>query len=753
MPSLLLLGFSLLLASAQSPEQAATPAKVTFSEAAAPLSRLMPHLAELTKLPLKVSKAMETEVVLVSVHDVSVTDLLKHVASATGGMWTQSDNTYYLSPSVPVREALKQRGYKARVAKLTLDLKKMDPANQPKKPKSAEAQFDVGMMFGTHGDAVFYQLLSAIGPQQLANLLTGERAVLSTKPLARQFPLNGSEEIISAYIQRHNAEADKLAEKVKQQMDQAGGDESGVTSTTVTDEMSTGFSPFGATQRINGRAEKALLILTRQQGMVAIFGSGELSAELVLYDAAGKEVGRDRASLGSYFDADEMEELMAAGMGKAKPTTETPLELSPESKLFAKHLREMQMNAGQNSPKGMTAEEQKQFTEKLMHPELFDPIAYPADLLAAYAKAKNLQIVASLPDTFSSWLISLMLGAPTTSSIEKKLANDTGLVVDNSEGWLAISPGEFRVEPMNRVDLASIMATFSGRKDPTIDQLAAAALAGLGDPEHGMLSELWVILAAPSLATMFGEDWDMLRFYGALTPEQRTALFASKRLSIGALDGGQQALLERMIYGASSGMFSFFGGEAPLKVEQKRDQGSLLDGADAIFNDTMEMYGLDGESPHDYRGEPTEVAPNGLPSGTAITLKVSNVQVLEPEIKGKNAGPAAEAYSQPMGIEQIAGMVAMRDSPQFSQMSANFPTFDHVKIGSKRNLHFRIYVSPESFKSSSLSDCSFPPGQTYSLNNLPGDLQKKYNDALKQMRDAYKNAPPDGVDGKAVPPR
>ena len=736
--------FSLFLGFAHAQEQPSAPnpaLKVTFSEPAAPLSRLMPHLAELTKLPLKVTKAMETEVVLVSVHDVTADELLKRIAAATGGKWGQSENTYYLSPSTGAREALKGRAFNARAVKLAVDLKKLDPANKKPDVKPTPGQIDMSMMMGARGDAVFYQLLSAIGPRQLAGMLPGDRAVLSTKPMGRQYSLPPCDEAIAAYIARRNKEADKAAAKTN------NGTEDGDVAASAT-----GFNPFGPAQPVKGRPAKVILILTRTEGIGAIIGNGELSCELVLYDAAGKELSRDSANLGSFFDSDEMQELMATSTGKATPTTDPQLEVSPATKQFTKYLRSMQMGAGQNPSGGMSADLQKQMRDRLMHPEAFDPVAYPADLLAAYAKAKNLQLVASLPDSFGVWLISLMMSSTTSARVEKKLSNDTGLVIDVADGWLTIAPGDFRSEPMNRVDLANILASLSGETNPSIDQLAAAALAGLGDPDHGMLPELWMALASPGLATLFAEDWDMLRVYGALSADQKAVLSSAKRLSVTALTEPQKAQLERMIYGASSGI-SFFTGEAPLHVEAKRDEGSILGAADSMFSDALEQYGVDGESSKDYRGEPTEVAPNGLPAGAAITLKMGSSQVLEPEIKDKST-TAATAYNQPMGVEQLAGMVAMKDSPQFAQMSSYLPAFNRVKIGTKRSLHFRIYVSADSFKVSTLSDCAFPPGESYALNNLPGALQKKFDEALKQLRAAYGNMGNTVVgQGGAAPPR
>jgi hypothetical protein len=599
---------------------------------------------------------------------------------------------------------------------------------------------DMAMFGGGDGDAVFFQLLSAIGPQQLASMLPGDRAVLSTRPLARQFALPPCDQAIAAYIQRHNAEWDKAQAKAKQ--------DSGETAAEAVDAESQGVSQFGQSQRIKGQPAKVILILSRTQGMGSIVGNGELSCDLVLYDPAGVELARDRANLGSFFDTDEMQELMVSATGKPKATTDPQLELSPEAKQFSKYLHAMQTAAGPNGG-NVASDTLVAFKDRLMHPEVF--VAYPADVIRAYAKAKNLQLVASLPDAFAAWLITLMMSSTTTASVEKKLTHDTSLVVDSSDGWLTVAPGDFRSEPMDRGDLGKILVSLSGEKNPSIDLLAAAALAGLGDPSHGMLPEFWLMLASPSLATVYTQDWDMLRLYGALSVEQRAVLMNTKRLPLAALDEPQKALVDRMIYGASSG-FMFFSNDAPLHVDSKREDNSILGAADTMFSDAMAEYGVDGEASKDYRGEPTEAAPNGLPQGAAITLKISSAQVLEPDLKVKS-NATVQIYNQPMGVEQLAGIVAMKESPQFAQMSNYFPKFDHVLIGAKRSLHFRIYVSADSFKAATLSDCAFPPGETYALNGLPAALQKKFDAALKQMRDAYKDAGNSGADGGGVPPR
>lgn len=736
MPLLAVIGLSLFfgcgLPQGQA-EVAPLDAKVTFSEPAAPLVRLMPRLADATKLPVKVSPAMATEVVCVAVHDVTARDLLEHIATATGGEWTQSSGAYYLGPSNSAREALKQKAYAARTVLIAKDLKSLDPASKkPDEPKDSQpGAVVIGHLFGNQGDPVFFQLLSAIGAQQLASLLPGDRAVLSSRPTPKQYPLPNCDEIITAYVRRVNADIDKAAAN--------GGSDDG------DDEGGPPVQMPWATgnKKITRPPAKVDLVLSRTEGLMSMIGGGGVSADLVLYDAAGKEIHRDHANVGS-FDAGELAEMMTGAQHATTSQPEAPLQLSDETKQFVKLVNSM----NQPGKKTMTEEARRTIVDHLMHPDLFEPLAYPADLLQAYAKAKDLQLVASLPDAFSAWLMLLMGASTTPKSVEHRLDVDTDLVTDRTAGWLTISPGNPSSEPISRADLAKIVAGLYHQKNPSIDLLAEAALAGLGDPEHGMLPEFWLALVDPSQAMLMAQDWPMLRLYGTLSSDQRSYLAAGRPLQLSNMSDNQRAMVERMVYGADSGL-QMFGNDAPLRVEAKRDN-SVLGGAEDMFSDTLADFGYDGQSPNDYRGEPTEAAPNGLPGATTIRLKVTTSQVLQIEPKGKDVD-SMPYYNQPMQVEQIASFVAMRDSPQFSQMSAYFPTFDHVRLGTQRHLHFRIYVSDESFKSSTLSDASFPENSSYSLSALPGDLQTKFDKTLKEMREAYRNAG-SGDDGGAAPP-
>lgn len=718
-----------------------TAAKITFSEPAAPLSRLMPRLAEVTKMNLKVAPVMATEVLCISVHDVARDDLLRRIADATGAKWTEGDGGYYLTPSPQARAALKQKAFEARAAKLTTDLKKLIPTPPGKGGDNKNEAMVPETMFGAHGgDPIFYQLLSTIGPQQLASMLPGDRAVLSSRPTARQYSLPSSDQAVSEFVARHNAEVDKMAADAKK----AGADGEVA---DAAPEMGM-FRDRNGNQRIASPPSKVNLILSRAQGFGALIGGGELNAELVLYDAAGKELTSDRAGLGGLFDMEDMQAMQDEATGKATKPSGAPIELSKETQDFVKYLRSMQMGMG-GAPKMDSALRDK-VRAKALRPDLYDPMAYPADLLQGFAKQKNLQLVASLPDTFASWLLNLMMSTTTAESLDRRMKKDTSLVVTNADGWLVIAPGDFQSEPIDRANLTKIVNTLANDKTPSIDTFAGVALAGMGEPAHGMLPELCVMIVSPSLSMLFMQDWDMLRFFGSLSPDQRTSLGNSNRLSIAALTEPQKSFLDRMVYGAGQPT-EMFGSDGPLRVEVKKPAGSVLGAADEMFNQALAEYGMEGEDPHDYRSEPTEVAPNGLTSAAAVTLKLTTSQVFMPILKTKEP-QVPTMFDNAMPIEQLASMVAMRDSPNFAQMSAMMPTFDQVKVGTQRKLHFRIYVSGEAFRSTTLTDSSFPSDAHYALNALPGDLQKKYDTALKQMRDAYKDAGTAGGDGGAAPP-
>ena len=739
------------------------PATITFEEPAAPLSRLMPDLAAATHRPLKVAPVIANEVLLINVHDVSVDDLLTHMAQAVGGIWTSDKTGYYLAPEVAKRAHLTELGLATRTARLASDLKQMSPeAKAATKKDATPGKVDfTAAMFGQGGDEVFYHLLSAIGPQQLATLDTGDRAVLSTRPTAKQFQLPDSGDWLSAFIARKNSAAAKAKERAAARAAKngdggdggdEGGDEGGPDEEMAGSGFVTGFP--GGNKSIDKPPAKSILVLERNSGPLAFFGGQDITAELVLFDDKGNILARDRGGVGN--DSEELELIMAESQGKKKPVTdEKPIELSPESKLFNLYMRSMG-----GSPDGKAtkiSEEQKtKALEQISHPETYDPLAYPADLLVGLGKAKHEQVVACLPDAFSSWLIMMFMGQETASGVEKKLSKDQNLVMDNTNGWITISPNSFRYEPINRADLKKLCDLMKATKNPSIEQLATVSRSGIGEAGRGVLTQLW--LAVVDMGVGFDQNWAMLRLYSSFSPEQRQSLSQNKRLTFNSLTADQQETLGKMIYGASDGM-SFFSFAGRLSVENKPDQNSLLGPAESAIESSFEEYGADGMPPNDYRSEPTEAAPSGLPAGTAITFRESSTQVLTIVKDPRHKSDTNEGYyNQTMGVEQIASMVAMNERPQDAESMAMMPKFDHVKVGTKRTLHFRIYVSPESFLPCEISECSFPEGSTYALNALPGDLQKKFDEQLKMMREAYKNSgseggPPDTGGGGAAPPR
>src|ERR1019366_5020021 len=219
--SLLLSGF---VGTTQAP-----PATVTFSEPAAPLKRLMPQLARALSQPLRVSKAIENEVLCVAVQDVAPSELMKRIAHAVAATWITKSDGIYLSPNANARAALEERGLEARIPAVAKAIARLSPEALAKEAASRktyeeaiskqvgeqleEAEFP-GIHFTLPGDEsynpIFYQLLSALGARTLASVPFGSRVVFSSSPTQRQLPLKGDlADWVARFVRRYNADATK----------------------------------------------------------------------------------------------------------------------------------------------------------------------------------------------------------------------------------------------------------------------------------------------------------------------------------------------------------------------------------------------------------------------------------------------------------------------------------------------------------------------------------------------------------------
>jgi hypothetical protein len=724
----------------QAPIPQASGQKVSFEEHAAPLSRLMPRLAEATHMPLKASKAVETEVLCIYVQDVTPAELIQKIADATGCEWKQAADGLYLSPKLSAREALTHRGEAARAKALQKAIDALDPA---KKKATGGGENPAFGMFGGTDDPIFYQFLVGVGANALATISDSSRVVFSTRPTAKQIaiPTDMSQPLME-FVQRHNkAIADQQAAMKAQ----------GNTDDEDTD-MPTMFG-MQPNRLIKSPPAKANFIVSHG-GMFSMLSSDGLSIELVIYDAKGKELARETTEVAQSIFGMSEDEFTEAAQSLSSPnkkstpqSTERPVELSTDTQRFVKGLMSGMGGMGNGPGSAMSPAVRKEIHDRMLTPNLVDPLSYPAELLVATAKARNLELVASLPDSFFSWLISLFMGNSTPTAILKRLDGDANLAVDKPAGWIIVAPTHFEKEPISRDDLGAICKAFDGKSDYSLDDLLALAHHGFGATAATWGMQLWVTLLSPGLMTIsFMEDWDMLRLYDALSDAQKSELQKNGRIAVASFDDHARELADRLVYGSGGGVMQLMGSK--LMIDQPKQTDPLLGDVGGDVENIMSEYGMDGVDPNDYRSEPTEVAPNGIPNQAFFTLQLSGESVIRPAVKTGDGLSAMSFMQQAMPVEQMASMMAsyeqMKNAPADQgggYAQSMFEALKNVQVGTQSHMHFRIYAGRDSFRSGQVVTSSFPGTETYTLHNLPPDLQKKFDKALKQAEAMMKDIP------------
>jgi hypothetical protein len=696
-------------------------APISFEHRAAPVSRVLASLSEKSKIKLEALPAVAGDVVLVSVKEVPLQDLLQKIATVTSAEWRQDGEIYRLVPAAGIRNREAQDEFSAKVTAIRASIaNRLKPPTVPAKPaggddvEDEEFAMPEGFDPSEIGDGPLLKIVQNLDLRALAALRTGDRVVFSSQPTRMQRPLPAtSGPLIAKMVASHNETAKALKDA---DMDTDDALPDGVEMPQfVKDMMNQRTKPVG-------EFSKALLIASRS-GFMGGFGS--LNLELLLYDREGKVAYKTNTMLSE--TSSTMTRIIEAAQGKKKPaaTKATPIELSPETKL----VREVFSKAMGASGNVQLKPEAKAI---LYHPEIYDPLSFlPTDSLLAMAKKQGRPIVANLPDEMGESNAFAMASGEnaTVEQVEEDLRSAEEIRALTDPTFLLIKPShpaQARAERLDREALAALMQAVDTKGIPSLDDVAAFA-AKAENPMEGGVAQAYVMGLAPgafSFSMSGFTNWDALRFYGLLSLDGRRVLAGGGRLPFGTLTSAQSGQLQKMAFGTSSN----------LQVEgsgAKSDEG---------FFSMMRMFGAGTDK--DFRTEPTEVMANGLPSDGFVTANVVSDFFVTPVFDGDQPtmGPLSV-----LGVDEVAMLRMFRESPGFSQaMSGQMPSIDRVKLGERSVWNFQFHVAPKTSMKASLNDNRMAKGgRTYAMNDLPADYQKRIAAKVEE----YKKSPLGAIGG------
>lgn len=655
--------------------------KVTYSTVAVPTGRAVQEIAKLTGVKLDVSPSQNRDILVIHVTDVPLRKLMDQIATATTGEWRQDGDVWRLIRDGAKQSAEERKELQEQTAKVREVIKKLVESHK-QKPEIAKGEGEeaeimaeamAGMgMFG--GSKAVVDLLARVDPALIAGMEKDARLVFGTNPTRMQRPLTIDPAMVTKMVEEHNkaaqawkeAEANRVVTAEEEQMM----------------KWAERFTPWlRRRDPITTPPAKALFVITRDGSFM-----GGTSASLRLFDAKGQVIleSTQQIPLGEGFDWMTLAEIeMDDPEGVKKEVKQEPADDSPPIKLSPVAEEMATMFSRFYGPGADEPQVSKELAERLARPDQYDPLSFDvSESLLAVAEHKKLNLVANVPDTKTGGFMSMMISGDkpqTVNGFLKKLQDEKDTTVAMEDGWLVVrpsKPAQSRKERVDRVALARFIAACVGKEVPSLDDLAAYAAVA----EPPMVTPLVSPYIANYAASVFQGgfmgmlSWDMLRFYGTMSASQRQVLASGGRLNFGSLSPVQRALVDKMTFGAS----------ARLKVDR---EGAPTEDDDPWFMFAFMQMGSGGT---DFRDEPTEVMPNGLPSSGFLEMKALEDHFVV--VVGDKGGNVRQYGS--LGADELAMLKFFMQDENMQQVAAQMPKFDKFRLGSRTSMEFKFHLAP-----------------------------------------------------------
>jgi hypothetical protein len=711
-------------------------AKVAYETVAAPAARVVKELSEKTGIRLEVSASAGNPVLVLRLSEVPLKEAMDRIATVCSAQWQFDNGTHRLvaNSAVHTREAIEER--QARIAAARIAMKKVIDSTlhppAPTKPPAKSGQAaqteqpppeEVAMIPGAFGfgggaaERAIAKLLIQIGPDAFATLADDDRIVFSTAPtrMQRGFPGNVAP-IFEELITEHNKQTANRPERTEPKTDEEQ---------ELENWMKAIFGRSLEENPINERPAKALLVAG--SGM---FGFGT-TLELRLYGSNGKVLLR-----GQQMIALEDNPFAAMAVNAQNPKPQTPA-ISGDTAIELSNTTEELSRIFGGLMQGSTESLSKDLEERLTRPDLYDPLSFvPSESLIFSAKHKNLNLVADLPDGMVSFF-GMMVGnqKKTVETFLTELRNNRDVKVEMTDGWLSVRPSkpeEARNKRADRLALAKLIAAARSKGSASLDDIAAYAQTS-DPPMEATVSMPYLILFAANTVSngMSGMvDWNMLRLYGSLSQGQRDSLLNGAGIPFGNLSPNQQAIVRKMGFGPNARL-------AVQDADKPEEPGGFL----GMIKRFMPGMGLD------WREEPTEIMPNGLPPNGTLSLKASDMIVGAPSGAG-----AITRMMGVLGADELAMLRYFTEDPKMAQMGGGMmPRIDGLKLGQRRSMKFIFTVAPKVTFDQTLNDDRIDKNAPVTpMDRLPADFLAQIEKKLNE----YKKNPipfPMGV-GRANPP-
>jgi len=706
------------LASAQD-----TSIRVTYTTRAARAAVVLEDLGRLANIKLLTTPETEREILIVSVKDQPFAEVMSRIATVTSCEWKQEGASYRLIPNRKQRTLEERAEIAKRLAHISKGIKDLESAanmrrtaleksaaelkkahenlgtksvSVPPTPESAVPfATNLNARIGMTSQLALVALLKEIDPSVLAQMGLEDREVFSTAPTRMQHGLGGdATEIVNTFVQEHNEQLASLPNQLEP--DTTGMDPKEIEALRAMQRQ--------RTAKVSD-VSKAIVV-ARYRGFSE---NAAFSLNLRLYDSKGTTVYTSSAIIRGAVPGGQV--------GSASPDSEkqseaksTPIEYSDDSKAL------MAANKGLDGTYKYAFS--PELRRKLFLPKKYDPLSFTTtDEILAFAKSKGKPLVADIPDDYGGFSDD----EPTNvEAVNLRVEHADGIAAIPDDSFTVIKPATPTLSREVRADrfaLSALMHAVEEKGVPSLDDYSTFAVAS-PNPWRNFTTAFITSLIPGGLMQGFSQspNWNMLRFYGHLSSEARSHLTGGSKLPFSQLSSAQRSELDQMTFGSFS----------QLAIDDPQRQVA----------DSVPDWGNGSTAVNDYRNEPTEVAPTGLPAAGYLELAVRKESFASPQ--EINGGSRAMGV---LGPEEMATLKASRDSREGQESPALFPSMNNLKIGENLVLNFTFHIAPQVVIKQRLNDHHFPNNPTIvSETNLPADFQKQIADRLEIIK-KYGNSP------------
>ena len=718
--------------------------KIDFTADAAPASRVFEQLSQKAGFPLRAAGPVANDVLLLNLSDVTVADAMNRIAATLRAEWKKDDSGYVLNRGSHIESADRRSETAARVALFRANLKPIldehkkqgafdiSAANklaelQRKMNEDMERQMASGggAGFRTSGDfqsaasqtpssRAIAALLARMSDTQIASLTSGTRTVFSLKPTRMQLAMpNGALPILQQFVKEN-----QTYRNATQANEPAGGGNF---------QRRVVVNGFGADGGGDGDPSLGIgyAILVNQPGL----GGPNTSVSLVVADPNGRTLASGQMVVAPRPGAPVSEQKGAA-------QNEKPIEVSALSKELASALEKVSPGGGAvarsfrvlsiaaaGSPSTFTLSGDggtgtpklsDALKQRILNPEKYDPMSFaPGEAFSLAAEARNLDLVAYLPDTaFSSLNRIAGTGSPTPTSLFVLAKSQAGLEVKEESGWLLVapqSPASARDRRVHREALGNALRQMDAKGYLGLDQWANFASRQAKAPRMSEIDDAYLRLingpAADSGLNQFmmSGGWQMLQFYSSMSNGQRQTMAANGSLPLGTLSARQRNLVHEQGFNSIEG---------PMITEEQEGRRIVTFGP---------MQSL--------LSERTYLLPTGIPANGILNFRSRTDEVVQ-AVSSQNGG------GRFLNVDSLAFERVRLERPELANLG-NAVQYDQYRIATQRSFDFQFQFSPRVSLNRQLVD-ETPGSQGFAAyDRLPARFRQRVDAAAEQLKKIF----------------